>query len=1537
MLFSVNAFAVDEEILAANTAKVEGATAENPIATDFVVNGTFDNEVAPWQTTTGAQNKALATNQQGAFTGRFYENWNPSPYVGKMYQTIENIPNGVYELKICAFVNVFDGNCQYVYANEAKTNLTTGAPTAYSVFVEVTTNTIEVGLEQTEAKTEWMGIDNISLTYFGAEATIDDARFGSYIKAVADLRASLTAAKANVSAAVVAQIDEALAATETIEKTEEAYKAAVDQLNAVAETAKLSANQKTIIDNYYDLMESTNVYSKEGYDTFKAAADEYLAKWEEGTLTEALVNPYAVQGWRAANIYDDFLLSAFGTKDFDTDLYINTWSVEGENDGSNFKVPFFEYWTGDGNSLAATTKTATVAGLEANKAYSVTAWVRVRVKNGVSDPATGITLSVGAEGTPVSVTTGEAAGTAQMYHGTFIANGTTDAEGNLTINFNVAADNNISWLSFKNIVYKEIYEPANLDFAVGTPVDNGICTYAKDMESNGTTYSQLLTVEGWNIAVENGDARAGGLFAYGSEKWLGGAGYNVPATNPEGVAEGNALGVIGVWDAVAQYTQPATLPAGNYVITVPVYNAGAGTAAPQKNLVGFIADDGTEYLADAKSYASDKWSTITVSFTLKQQTNGVISLGYDAPGSGSGANQHLFYDRVEIKAISDAELAKVELAQVIADANAVVDAKAGVGEGLFLIPNAAYDIYVAAVASAQAVYDNADATVEEVKAAVETLVAAGDTYKSSATKPASNKRYTIKQEVSGLYMTLNESGVVIDAAPSMLKFEDAGNGAYYISDADGEYVGYDGSNNWTMSSVADKKAAWTITYIADGCYTLANLAHKAAPTKCYIATDGTEAGAACYGDKTADNANGHWIIEEVVIDMAVTMINPAGETADKIAEGDSIEFTTTIDDMVGYMMVNVLQVNDDSGESEYLASYRSAVKSEGHWNVELFSTMKFRQGNTYKFEFIAYASEDDYNQEPWDAPGSAALATDTVEVKGTLPPYTYATATLNDIKPAYGSIIESETDNVVTLTFSEPVKVVYAQNLQSAGMMMPPTVNELTPEAVEADENGLATVWTVVMPLTPGFANISFAAEDAEGRRVWGNQGEEETSYFTYEWQCTVGVPDFAVAPAGFVGGAVKTLTVTCPEIIDPYMGSIVVLNAAGEEVATVENAEKVVDESLEMWSPEWYEALATAPVTLTLSNEIAEAGTYTVKFAAGAFMIAEMYQSKTTEAKFAVVPAENLVEVNVERVVNLGYGADIVSVDLAAICEKLGISSITEASVWGVNATTLEYVADAMTKYDGWRTAEGNFTTWGNNHKVCYKYRENGEFELCTEPSNEPTLGTVYTAYWAFSTESDTVVLKTNITFVKAPEVKIEVVKTITVEKLEEANTAYSGTTTTFDVAAVTEALGIDDITKADQFIMNVTDGSLVLNTTDGWRGPNGDALGWGNPGGVCVKIQDPASGTIDYIGCYDTTYNDGDTFTAKWAFVYDGKAVVIEVVITFGINVAIEGIAAEDVLKTEYFGLNGAALNAPVKGINIVKTTLKNGKVVTTKTLVK
>ena len=158
--------------LAVNTKAVEGASKDNPIETNFVVNGTFDTEgvIAPWKSTTGAQNQKTANNQHGAFgveNSFFFENWNSDPFTGKMYQEIEDIPNGLYTLKICAFVNNFDATAQYVYANTDQTPLTTGTPTAYEVQTNVTTNTIEIGLEQIVAVANWMGVDNVSLIYKG--------------------------------------------------------------------------------------------------------------------------------------------------------------------------------------------------------------------------------------------------------------------------------------------------------------------------------------------------------------------------------------------------------------------------------------------------------------------------------------------------------------------------------------------------------------------------------------------------------------------------------------------------------------------------------------------------------------------------------------------------------------------------------------------------------------------------------------------------------------------------------------------------------------------------------------------------------------------------------------------------------------------------------------------------------------------------------------------------------------------------------------------------------------------------------------------------------------------------------------------------------------------------------------------------------------------------------------------------------------------------------------------------------------------------
>ncbi|MCR5817959.1 MAG: hypothetical protein K6F89_02515 [Prevotella sp.] len=439
--------------LAVNTKKVEGATAENPIVTDFVINGTFDQQgvTAPWKTTTNAQNQTTANNQQGAFTGYFFENWNGSAFTGKIYQEIEDIPNGNYTLKIAAFVNNFDASAQYVYANASQTALTTGEPTAYEVNTVVVDNKIEIGLEQISAVANWMGIDNVSLVYTGA------TDLSELVQAYNDALAAAQAVEGRMNVNVKAALDAAIAAQVDMDNAD-SLGAATAALVAATTAAKASvaayAKAGEVLPKMKEITESTNVYTAEAYENYYA---KWAAAYNVDTLTtaeaNALQDPFLVTGWHAAITVDNFLLSAWDTEaDKFQGYYINSWSNEGGNDGTGFVVPFFEYWTDDANSLGEKTLTATMNGLTAGDTYEVTALVRVRMKNGAEAPAFGISLQAN-EGNAVDVCAGDAVENSQFFLKEFTAEGVVAEDGVLKIKFNIAADNNVSWLSFKNVVF----------------------------------------------------------------------------------------------------------------------------------------------------------------------------------------------------------------------------------------------------------------------------------------------------------------------------------------------------------------------------------------------------------------------------------------------------------------------------------------------------------------------------------------------------------------------------------------------------------------------------------------------------------------------------------------------------------------------------------------------------------------------------------------------------------------------------------------------------------------------------------------------------------------------------------------------------------------------------------------------------------------------------------------------------------------------------------------------------------------------------
>lgn len=185
----------------------------------------------------------------------------------------------------------------------------------------------------------------------------------------------------------------------------------------------------------------------------------------------------------------------------------------------------------------------------------------------------------------------------------------------------------------------------NAKFDEGDMIAVSVHTYNKDI--TGSNKAQLQAVNQWTIPA-NGDARSGAQYAVNSGLFLGGTGFDAPATNSEGTTTGGMLGVLGVWTGVAQYTQDVTLPAGTYTITYAVYNVG-GADNVTKDLFGFLADDGSEYLCTEKSFPVGRWSTITKTFTLISETSGKISVGYAGANAGSGSQPHLFVDYVKIE------------------------------------------------------------------------------------------------------------------------------------------------------------------------------------------------------------------------------------------------------------------------------------------------------------------------------------------------------------------------------------------------------------------------------------------------------------------------------------------------------------------------------------------------------------------------------------------------------------------------------------------------------------------------------------------------------------------------------------------------------------------------------------------------------------------------------------------------------------------------------------------------------------------------
>ena len=385
----------------------------------------------------GAQNNNSFDNKKG---GYYAERWHANGTVD-VNQTISSLPAGIYEISAYLYTDTNDGK---FYANSTEVSFSTS--NKYTTVVEIEDKgSIKIGAKCSLTGSTWICMDEFTMTYIG---TADDLQYElAEGKMGTDKREAQTTAET----------------TFNNDKTLENYNALLTAIGEAKSSIKNYENLKAAIDKANEIKEANNVVTAEALSQFEQVIEEATTGWTNETYTDAQclneisVLGASVSGWHgnANGAAGKYIASAWdgGTDTWDS-YYINTWSTEGDNDGSNFSVPFFEYYTGNTNNLGDKDMTATIP--VENGGYEVEAWVRIEERTDAainSNSAEKLTMTVNG-GTPVTLI-GEKIGDSHMYIGRFSAVGEV-TDGNLEVKISVKNASNVHWFCFRDVKYKKI-------------------------------------------------------------------------------------------------------------------------------------------------------------------------------------------------------------------------------------------------------------------------------------------------------------------------------------------------------------------------------------------------------------------------------------------------------------------------------------------------------------------------------------------------------------------------------------------------------------------------------------------------------------------------------------------------------------------------------------------------------------------------------------------------------------------------------------------------------------------------------------------------------------------------------------------------------------------------------------------------------------------------------------------------------------------------------------------------------------------------
>lgn len=394
-----------------------------------------------------------------------------SPNGNTISQTVTGLPYGIYTLQ--AVVATSTGQ-QLRLSGNSQTTLVKGKGMETGVNGEVQFQVLDgtavislEGVYNSQYKA-----DNFRLTFLNA---IDLSEFQS---AYADALHEAKAVTGYMNASVQSSLTEAIN-TYVDENDQVSLRTATVTLqsNTEAATACVAAYAaaKTAIDRANQVLAANNVATESAIDEFRQAIETYETRYDNGTLTTeaadgaslalgSVPTGYQEAGESAAAVFMSSAWNNMGPDDWEN-YYVNTWSTEGESDGSGFIVPFLEYYTYSNTNLPSNAMTATVSGLKPFGEYTVSLQARVEQRRSNTKVDNSILLTVGTkdsdrEGAPTDLTQGKYVGITDYettyYVGNYSATGKADARGDLEINIAVLTYSNICSFGFRNITYAEV-------------------------------------------------------------------------------------------------------------------------------------------------------------------------------------------------------------------------------------------------------------------------------------------------------------------------------------------------------------------------------------------------------------------------------------------------------------------------------------------------------------------------------------------------------------------------------------------------------------------------------------------------------------------------------------------------------------------------------------------------------------------------------------------------------------------------------------------------------------------------------------------------------------------------------------------------------------------------------------------------------------------------------------------------------------------------------------------------------------------------